>query len=439
MPDHTRLAFLRSNPLSTKPLETDPSLEARYDHVVSAGEEHHITFECSHENVDELCPQAYRLLLSGPSLSSPLYSQSSHRIDERHVRVTYKVEDPGEYEVFAWPEHIKCDQFQKSGILYNKRVVKGSPLPLLVTGEPRDESHELCDPKKVNTGVEGRWISKAHLNPEHVSPDSPHHRWLSSQLTPTSLRRGATVYEHIYAPLSCKIPHHSLRDWIDLVKPESLVFFGDSVIRDMFCMVLWRELLGTPKEGATCAFNSDTGPTGYHTTNKAGSYLRSDGGLTSLRFFWTPSGDGTAVSAALESLDRPPSHIYISAALWLALDSTEAYISKLRPALDAIVKLAPDAKTYIRGSAGVVQAIQCYDRIGGQRFQLEAHNAALEKTIATSYPSLRYFDAYTTLNSHPASSSDGRHWGDVGTLSHERPQLGAGEFALLDRAFYGWS
>ena len=59
--------------------------------------------------------------------------------------------------------------------------------------------------------------------------------------------------------------------------------------------------------------------------------------------------------------------------------------------------------------------------------------------LTTSFPAFTYFDAYSTLNSIPMASSDGRHWGALGTIYHERPQLGVGEFALMDRLFLHWS
>jgi hypothetical protein len=39
--------------------------------------------------------------------------------------------------------------------------------------------------------------------------------------------------------------------------------------------------------------------------------------------------------------------------------------------------MAPEAKIIARTSGGAVQAVQCYDRIEGQRGQLERNNAAL--------------------------------------------------------------
>jgi len=63
----------------------------------------------------------------------------------------------------------------------------------------------------------------------------------------------------------------------------------------------------------------------------------------------------------------------------------------------------------------------------------------LSTVLATSFPAFTYFDAYSTLNSIPMASSDGRHWGALGTVNHERPQLGVGEFALMDKLFLHWS
>lgn len=65
--------------------------------------------------------------------------------------------------------------------------------------------------------------------------------------------------------------------------------------------------------------------------------------------------------------------------LWLAKDPVEKYGPRLRPTLEVITRLAPNAEIVARSSAGVVQAIQCYDRIGGQRDQMEGMNRELRK------------------------------------------------------------
>ncbi|GAA6060576.1 hypothetical protein JCM10212_006811 [Sporobolomyces blumeae] len=440
LPAYQLLSFARAHPLSGwRYYETDSKLRAEFPAEVRAGEEAEVTFTCSHPDPDTMCAPAYRLLLDGPSLVSPPHVLSSEKLDQRKVRVKFRVDDPGRYRVYAFPEHEKCDQWNNAEVQYHQLGVGGTPYYMTVKGDGEKESSEICQPSQAFTEP-GRWVSKAHVNPNHLSIQSPHYDWLSTQLEPISPDADSTVYSHFWAPYNCKVPHHNMRDWLEIAAPESVVFFGDSVIRDWFCLIMWANLFGTPEPGTTCAYSGDAEHGGYHTTNKEGTYTRaSDGKTTTLRFFWAPSGDGTTVRESLKGLASPPTHVLYSAALWLALLKPDAYIAQLKPGLQAIKELAPKANTVVRGSAAVVQAIQCYDRIGGQRFQLEPNNAALKQMLDTSFPSFSYFDAYTTLNSHPGASSDGRHWGAPGVIGGERPQIGTGEFALLDRLFLHWS
>lgn len=67
-------------------------------------------------------------------------------------------------------------------------------------------------------------------------------------------------------------------------------------------------------------------------------------------------GEEKDVRKALTGLETPPSHVFYSAALWLARLTSAEYLAKLEPGLKAIQELAPNAHTVIRGSAGVVQA-----------------------------------------------------------------------------------
>ncbi|GAA5825876.1 hypothetical protein JCM5353_004533 [Sporobolomyces roseus] len=425
----------KKNPLSaTKDFKTDGNLNAEWPTEIRTGEEASVTFKCSHNNPNEMCASAYRLVLDGPSLVSPAHVLSSEVINQRQIRVRFRLDDPGQYVAYAYPEHEKCDQWNDAETQYHKLAVNGSPHSLNVTGESPKESSEICSPAQAFTEP-GRWVSKAHLNPAHLIPQSPHYSWLSNYLGPFT-PKPHTDYSHVWAPFNCKIPHHTVGEWLEIAKPDSIAFFGDSVIRDWFCFILWQTLFGDTPPGTTCAYSNDAS---YHTSNKEGIYTHRDGSTTNLRFFWAPMGEEPKVREALTGLETPPSHVFLSAALWLARLTSAEYLSKLEPGLKAIQELAPKAQTVIRGSAGVVQAIQCYDRIAGQRFQLEPHNAALQDLLATSFPTFTYFDAYSTLNSIPMASSDGRHWGALGTIHHERPQLGVGEFALMDKLFLHWS
>lgn len=112
----------------------------------------------------------------------------------------------------------------------------------------------------------GRWVSKAHLNPEHLAPTSAYQPWMVSHLTYNHSEPFRTVYDYLWLPYNCALPHRSWSDYFDLVKPSSLVVFGDSLIRDFFCLNMWKNVFGIPEPGTTCAWNHDTGPTAFPTT-----------------------------------------------------------------------------------------------------------------------------------------------------------------------------
>jgi hypothetical protein len=47
----------------------------------------------------------------GPTMHSPSWSDST-QLDERRVEVKFNIADPGEYQIYAWPEHDECNPFQ---------------------------------------------------------------------------------------------------------------------------------------------------------------------------------------------------------------------------------------------------------------------------------------------------------------------------------------
>lgn len=126
-----------------------------FEPIVRVGELATITFHCEHPDV-ALCAPAYRVFLSGPTLVSPLYSRSSERMDERHVRVSFELRDAGQYEMYAFAEHATCAEWtegeavpcelscERSGAAgggadsarssVHKLAVKGTPMQLTVEG-----------------------------------------------------------------------------------------------------------------------------------------------------------------------------------------------------------------------------------------------------------------------------------------------------------------
>lgn len=92
------------------PLDDQLTVEA-LDLPVPAGKTHSVTFKCSHVNATLHCPWGYNVWFVGPTLHAPPFA-SSKVLDERRVRVTFTLDDPGMYKMYAYPEHKDCGVFE---------------------------------------------------------------------------------------------------------------------------------------------------------------------------------------------------------------------------------------------------------------------------------------------------------------------------------------
>ncbi|GAA5849061.1 hypothetical protein JCM8547_006430 [Rhodosporidiobolus lusitaniae] len=389
-----------------------------------------IIFHCRHSE-PALCATAYRVLLVGPTIVSPLYQQSTV-LDEdgRRVEVEFEVKDPGMYEVWAWPEHDSCDAWNHGeGRPYHKLAVMGTPAKLEVTGEAPLDSPALCTLADDLTA--GRWISKAYLNPDHHSPASVYYSWLESHYVPRPVRglMDYSSYGYVWAPYSCKPHHHSWNEWIDVVQPERLVVFGDSVMRDLFCQNL--------EAGEEVCKYEMFGH--YEQDDKYVPHRRSDGSTSHLHFHWEPLGDPARLEAFFTSLETPATHIFFNVALWLTRENPDAevYAQRMKPLLDRLLRVAPGAKIVARTTAGAVQAIACFDLWRIQRRILEPANAAL-LTLLEDYPTIQPLDVYPLYNNRPDASQDGRHWQRLSATDNDRPEEGAVGFAAVDLIMESW-
>jgi hypothetical protein len=88
------------------------------------------------------------------------------------------------------------------------------------------------------------------------------------------------------------------------------------------------------------------------------AYLLPSGQTAETAFAWVPNGSTDLLSEYLDhNSSSAPSHISFGVSLWLANDPPEIYASKIRPAIELLVKRFPDAKISVRSSASTVQAI----------------------------------------------------------------------------------
>ncbi|GAA5890119.1 hypothetical protein JCM6882_009232 [Rhodosporidiobolus microsporus] len=426
---------LATRPKDYNPLFPDRPLE--YDRnvfienlrrTVAVNTPSSVIFHCRHPDIS-LCASAYRVLFVGPTISSPLYRES-RVLDERRVEVEFELQEPGSFEVFAWPEHETCDQWNHGeGIPYHKLAVVGTPARLDVEGAAPADSPAPCTLDHDLTN--GRWISKDFIDPRHHSPSSPYYNWLESHYVrrPVKGLTDYSSYGYVWAPYNCKPRHHSFDEWLDLVKPERLVVMGDSVMRDLFCQMY-------ESDQEVCKYEQFGE---YEQSDKHIAHTRHDGSLSHLHFHWEPLGDPARLEAFLTSLDTPPSHIFFNVMLWLTRENPDAevYAQRMRPFLETLVRVAPEAKIVARTSAGAVQAIACYDLWRIQRRILEPANAAL-LSLLQDFPTIRPLDVYPIYNDRPEASQDGRHWQRLSASENERPEEGAVGYAVTDLIFEGW-
>ena len=144
-----------------------------------------------------------------------------------------------------------------------------------------------------------------------------------------------------------------------------------------------------------------------HSNKNITSYIRQDGGTTKLDFRWLPNGNSAGLEQYLTqeiAASTTPTHIFFGISLWLAKKAPEEYERIMRPTLEVLSRVVPEAKIASRTSGGVVQAIECYDQIGGQRGQMEGLNDGL-KRILVDFPRVRPFDAYRLFNDRPDGES----------------------------------
>lgn len=70
------------------------------------------------------------------------------------------------------PSQTRASSFEAD----HKLAINGTPHLLRVTGEPSKEGLEACE--SIEAMLDGRWISKAHVDRRNLLPTSPHFGWL---------------------------------------------------------------------------------------------------------------------------------------------------------------------------------------------------------------------------------------------------------------------
>ncbi|KAK4045935.1 hypothetical protein OIV83_006510 [Microbotryomycetes sp. JL201] len=147
-------------------------------------------------------------------------------------------------------------------VRYNTLAVSNAPFKLTVEGPPPDDKDAICSSANALRVNHGRWVRKDAIAAPHLRSLTPHFWWAHRITLPASVEDHATLFEHTFVPYDCKLLQRSLHDWIELVKPRSILAIGDSVLRDPFCLILHKNLRRGAHIDKQCAW-SDTAE--YHT------------------------------------------------------------------------------------------------------------------------------------------------------------------------------
>ncbi|BGO92438.1 hypothetical protein NBRC10512_000514 [Rhodotorula toruloides] len=410
------------NPLApSEKLEYDFNLHIEFVRsTISTGETSSIIFHCRHNDIS-LCPSFYRVLLAGPTIHSPPHAKTTV-LDDRRVQVEMgAVRDPGWYQLYTWPEYERCERFEKEDAEkpYHKLAVSSTPMTIQVTGPAPVDDYRVCLPRDDLT--RGRWISKAFVDADHHSPSSPFYSWIESHSRPSSDSTYSTA-EYIWAPYDCKPQHREMNDWLEAVKPETLLVVGDEKARNLFCATFG----AGEKE---CSLEAVSEPPSDITFART----RSDGSFSTINFHFNPLGDAARLSNYISSaLLSPASHILFIAPTAPLGDNTDPsmYAIKMRKALDVFADLAKEAKIAVATSFGVVQSQDCSDKAETHRKTLEPGNAALLELVR-GYPNVEPLDVYSLQNDRPdAVRSPAGH--------AARPEEGVLEHTLVDIVMESW-
>ncbi|BGP25577.1 hypothetical protein Rt10032_c06g3002 [Rhodotorula toruloides] len=412
------------NPLApSEKLEYDFNLHVEFVRsTISTGETSSIIFHCRHNDIS-LCPSSYRVLLAGPTIHSPQHGKAT-LLDVRRVQVEYvAVRDPGWYQLYAWPEYERCERFEKEDAEkpYHKLAVSSIPMTIQVTGPAPVDDYRACLPRDDLT--HGRWISKAFVDADHHSPRSPFHRWLKSHSCPSSSSDSTySTSEYIWAPYDCKPQHRDTSDWLEAVKPDTLLVVGDEKARDVFCATF-----GAGKK--ECSLEAVSEPA----SDIAFARTRADGSFATVNFHFNRMGDAAGLSDYVSSaLLSPASHILFIAPTAPLADNPDPlmYAMKMRKALDVFADLAKEAKIAVATSFGVAQSQDCSDKPESHRRTVEPANAALLELVH-GYPNVEPADVYSLQNDRPdAVRSPAGH--------AARAEEGVLEHALVDIVLESW-
>jgi hypothetical protein len=258
-----------------------------------------MTFYCVSPDLT-FCPPSYLVFFHGPTrqtvppvMFTPVDSAPGPSGVHGTVHARWTLHDPGEYIVYAYPEFVFCNKWNKMEYPWFKAAVIGSPFVLPVEpGVSPAEGFGKCSSDEAEFG-------------RYLSTSSPH----LSTLFNDSERLFA------WAPYKCKIPPRTIRQAVaEVPSINHLVFMGDSTSRSSFCASIWEKLHGTVAN-SLCDFKNH--PSEYWEEKKGHKFTSAlfDRGTrnVSFTFLWTPRN--FTQSAVLFRGIPPPTHIIFNVGL----------------------------------------------------------------------------------------------------------------------------
>lgn len=260
-----------------------------------------MTFFCTHPD-PKLCPTYYMVQFRGPTIQavspdafSPLNWTNNVPYEYAYLTAKYTIRDPGQYQIYVYPELWHCSQWNKLEYPWQRATVDGTPFDLVVTGEPPEEGFGPCETEEQI--YDGRYVAIASA---------------SSRMKEMFGRSGRA---HVYAPYSCKIPARTIKDALDeLPNAKQILWAGDSVTRNPFCRRIWWTVHHTVKD-SPC----DPDPDSFHYSHKITDYKVGNRSV-GLSFLWSPHWpdfERNNINLAL-SLNPAPTHVVFNFGLYVS-------------------------------------------------------------------------------------------------------------------------
>lgn len=443
------------NPLSElTPLVFGPWI-ATFPDSVTVDEVFTIYIHCIHTD-ESYCPPSYLVQFYGPAAAAVPITWLE-QISPRTVAGVMMLGEPGDYQVYAWPDDPRCGRWQQEDILVPvyKQAVQGSPHSMHASasvkergggrgGNSNGQIHKTKGLARVNPHrtcnsyeeiLDGRWINYANVSSTllskysygqfHPPDDIIAEYGLSKELSSHA--------RYVYSPYTCKIPHRTIVDVIDALPDlNHILFIGDSVARGFVCARVFKDLFGDDNMGV-CEFHPESKV--WEHGNKQATWIHPEDPKRSVDVTLAfTHGDFQDIVPFLETLnENPPEVVVFNMGYWIdKMDDTE-FIGQYRRFFEHVDAHWAGAHVLVRSTTSVVQSVQCFEAGGHTRansyrmreLALEAVSEWVERLKVPSnldpFDSLdfedepkktkvSFVDAYTITDSRPETTIDGYHW-----------------------------